>query len=139
MSDEERRREMENGQERPKLLVIDDNESFLLACTALLEEDFEVQTAPTGEAGLALLDEDTDVILLDICLPGMHGMEVVRQTLRRESPPEIIILTALRDLCTAVEALKHGVFDYVLKPIDNAALRARLWQAAAHRHSRQKG
>lgn len=128
---------MENGQEKPKLLVIDDEESFLVACTVLLEGDFEVQTAPTGEAGLALLSKDTDVILLDMCLPGMHGMEVVRQTLRRESPPEIIILTAVRDARVAVEALQQGVFDYVVKPFDNEALRARLWQATARRRTRQ--
>lgn len=130
---------MENGREKPKLLVIDDEESFLVACRVLLEGDFEVQTAPTGEAGLALLGEDTDVILLDMCLPGMQGMEVVRQIQRRESPPEIIILTAVRDTCTVVEALQHGVFDYVMKPFDNEALRARLWQAAARRRTRQKG
>jgi DNA-binding response OmpR family regulator len=105
----------------------------------LLEGDFEVQTAPTGEVGLALLREDTDVILLDMSLPGMHGMEVVRQTLRRQSPPEIIILSAVRDPRMVVEALQHGVFDYVLKPFDNEALRARLWQAAARRRIRQKG
>lgn len=130
---------MENGQEKPKLLVIDDEENFLVACTVLLEGDFEVQTAPTGEAGLALLGEDTDVILLDMCLPGMHGMEVVRQTLRRESPPEIIILTAVRDARTAVEALRQGVFDYVVKPFDNEALRTRVWQATARRRTRQGG
>jgi DNA-binding response OmpR family regulator len=130
---------MENGREKPKLLVIDDEENFLAACTVLLEGDFEVQTAPTGEAGLALLDEDTDVILLDMRLPGIHGMEVVRQAMRRKSPPEIIILTAVRDARTAVEALRQGVFDYVVKPCDNEALRVRLWQATARRRTRQGG
>lgn len=129
---------MENGPEKPKLLVIDDEESFLVACTVLLEGDFEVQTAPTGEAGLALLDEDTDVILLDLRLPGIQGMEVVRQAMQRQSPPEIVIVTAVSDARTAVEALRQGVFDYVVKPFDNEALRTRLWQATARRRARQK-
>jgi DNA-binding response OmpR family regulator len=104
----------------------------------LLEGDFEVQTAPTGEAGLALLDEDTDVILLDLRLPGIQGMEVVRQAMQRQSPPEIIIVTAVSDARTAVEALRQGVFDYVVKPFDNEALRTRLWQATARRRARQR-
>ena len=71
---------MENQGAFPRVLIIDDDDHLLEAYTVLLAADFQVATAPSGEAGLALLQaEDVTVILLDLRLPGMDGLAVLQQ------------------------------------------------------------
>ncbi len=99
-------------------LIIDDEELTLRTISrGLRQEGFEVFTALSGEDGLKLFnDEKPDLILLDIVLPGMDGVEVLRQ-IKQVNPTAIVIMMSAYHLVErAVEAMKLGAFDYLVKP-----------------------
>jgi two-component system response regulator AtoC len=99
-------------------LIIDDEELTLRTISRGLRQDgFEVFTALTGEDGLKLFhDESPDLILLDIVLPGIDGVEVLRQ-IKQANPNAIVIMMSAYHLVErAVEAMKLGAFDYLVKP-----------------------
>ena len=103
-----------------KILVIDDEPILRNSLeVALKVSGYEVITAPSGEEGLELFrKESPDLILLDHWLPGMNGDEVLR--LIREKDPEIlvIIMTAQGSIELAVNSMKMGAFDFLVKPFD---------------------
>ncbi|MGA3105653.1 MAG: sigma-54 dependent transcriptional regulator [Terriglobales bacterium] len=99
-------------------LIIDDEELTLRTISRGLRQDgFEVFTALTGEEGLKLFHEEKpDLILLDIVLPGIDGVEVLRQ-IKDSNPTAIVIMMSAYHLVErAVEAMKLGAFDYLIKP-----------------------
>jgi len=99
-------------------LIIDDEELTLRTISRGLRQDgFEVFTALTGEDGLRLFhDEKPDLVLLDIVLPGIDGVEVLRQ-IKQTNPNAIVIMMSAHHLVErAVEAMKLGAFDYLVKP-----------------------
>src|SRR5262252_4629911 len=103
----------------PHILIIDDDKSLLESYTVLLEDEFQVFTAETGEAGLDLLRyEDVHIVLLDIRLPGIDGIEVLRRIKTLDENVDVIMITAIRDVRVAVEAIKLGAHDYVAKPFE---------------------
>jgi two-component system, NtrC family, response regulator AtoC len=104
---------------QPSVLIIDDDSSLLESYMVLLEDEFEVHTASTGEDGLALLQrEDIHIVLLDIRLPGMDGMEVLRRARAMDENVDVIMITAVKNVRVAVEAIKLGAYDYIVKPFD---------------------
>ena len=104
---------------RPSVLIIDDDSSLLESYTVLLEDEFQVYTAQTGEEGLQRLrQEDVTVILLDVRLPGMDGLEVLRQAKAIDENVDVIMVTAVKDVRVAVEAIKLGAYDYLVKPFE---------------------
>ena len=114
----------------PRVLIIDDDCSLLEAYTELLAEDFCVVTATTGEEGLARLQcEDVDVVLLDVRLPGMDGLEVLCQIKARHAHVEVLMLTASNEPHLVRVARQCGAADYLVKPVENADLLIRLQQA----------
>ena len=118
---------------KPRVLVIDDDLSLLEAYTVLLDDEFQVYTAATGEEGIALVQrKDIDVLLLDLRLPGMDGLTVLCQLKTLTPSLEILIVTAVDDVRMAVEALRGGAADYLVKPVDNEVLLVKLRQLAAH-------
>ena len=99
-------------------LIIDDEELTLRTISrGLRQEGFEVFTALSGEDGLKLFhNEKPDLILLDIVLPGIDGVEVLRQ-IKQDNPTAIVIMMSAYHLVErAVEAMKLGAFDYLVKP-----------------------
>jgi two-component system, NtrC family, response regulator HydG len=101
-----------------KILIMDDDESMRVACRQALEESgFSVTTAENGEQGLIQARQESfDVALLDLSMPGIPGMEVLRR-LKQESPSTaIIIITGYAAINSAVEAIKSGASDYLPKP-----------------------
>ncbi|MGA8285350.1 MAG: sigma-54 dependent transcriptional regulator [Candidatus Sulfotelmatobacter sp.] len=99
-------------------LIIDDEELTLHTISrGLRQEGFEVFTSLSGEDGLKLFhDEKPDLILLDIVLPGIDGIEVLRQ-IKQTNPTAIVIMMSAYHLVErAVEAMKLGAFDYLVKP-----------------------
>ena len=102
------------------LLIIDDDDQLRISFERLLkEEGYAVQTAASGEAGLRLIDDAIpDLVVLDIRLPGMNGLETFARIHRIEPKLPVIIMTAYGTTETAIEATKMGAFDYVLKPFD---------------------
>ncbi|MGA7292811.1 MAG: sigma-54 dependent transcriptional regulator [Terriglobales bacterium] len=113
-------------------LIIDDEELTLRTISRGLRQDgFEVFTALTGEDGLRLFHEETpDLILLDIVLPGIDGVEVLRQ-IKQDNPTAIVIMMSAYHLVErAVEAMKLGAFDYLIKPFHLDDMMTALHRAA---------
>jgi DNA-binding NtrC family response regulator len=130
---------MSDSERQPRVLIIDDDQGILEAFTVLLEEAFRVYTAASGQEGLAVFQhEDIDVVLLDIRLPDIDGIEVLRQLKAIDSDPTVLMLTALNDARLAVEALREGATDYLIKPVNNDDLLARLRYSTAQRRRQQE-
>ena len=111
---------------RSVMLVEDDAAIRMVLRVALEDEGYEVLEAETGEEALLLaMDEAADVILVDLRLPGIHGLDVVR-TIRGASRVPIIIVTAQVDSDDIVAGLKAGADDYVTKPFVTSELLARV-------------
>ena len=103
----------------PRILVIDDDKSLLESYTVLLEDEFQVYTAESGETGLDLLRyEDVHLVLLDIRLPGIDGIEVLRRIKTLDENVDVIMITAVKNVRVAVEAIKLGAYDYIVKPFE---------------------
>jgi two-component system alkaline phosphatase synthesis response regulator PhoP len=112
---------------KSKILVIDDEPSILNIVTAYLRaEGYEYNTAEDGPAGLkAFRAFKPDLVLLDIMLPGMDGIEVLNQ-IRRESDVYVIMLTAKSEEVDKVVGLSVGADDYLTKPFSPRELMARI-------------
>jgi len=107
------------------LLVEDDPAARQGLELALCRLGYEVRLAETGEAALDGLREATDVVVLDVMLPGVDGFEVCRR-LRRRSDIPVIMLTARGDDVDIVVGLEAGADDYVVKPVEPRVLDARI-------------
>ncbi len=107
-----------------KLLVIDDDRTVLrLVQKAFHDAPIEIFTASTADAGMRLIHEQRpDVLLLDILLPGSSGIELALQIRKLDSKLPIIFVTVSDDSGTAIEAMKLGAYEYLLKPLDVNAI-----------------
>jgi DNA-binding NtrC family response regulator len=103
------------------ILIVDDEEVLQDILTALIrKEGHKPVSATTGEEGLAILDrEEVDLVLLDLMLPGMHGMEVLREIRRRDPDQVVVVITAFSSIESAIEAMREGAFHYIPKPFKN--------------------
>src|SRR5947209_1063800 len=101
-----------------RLLVVDDNKMFRdLVADQLNELDFEATSVESGEQALkSLAEADCDVVLLDIKMTGISGLDALRQIRQMEDAPEVIMLTADTSLSTGIEAMRLGAYDYLTKP-----------------------
>jgi nitrogen regulation protein NR(I) len=102
------------------ILIIDDSDHIRDSFNKILtEEGYNVNTAASGEEGITLLKKAIpDLVILDLRLPGMNGLEVFQAIHNIESKLPVIIMTAFGTTETAIEATKMGAFDYILKPFD---------------------
>jgi len=102
------------------ILIIDDDDQLRVSFQKLLkEEGYSVDSAPSGEMGLNLIkSKSPDLVILDIRLPGMNGLETFKRINAVEPKLPVIIMTAFGTTETAIEATKMGAFDYILKPFD---------------------
>ncbi|OFV88502.1 MAG: hypothetical protein A3J75_08470 [Acidobacteria bacterium RBG_16_68_9] len=104
---------------KPRVLIVDDELSVRESLRLILKERTEPVLATSGESALErLAREPFDVILLDILMPGMDGLETLERIKQTTPLPQVIMLTATKTLKTAVRAMKLGAFDYVTKPFD---------------------
>ncbi len=103
-----------------RVLIVEDEHNVREVLRSELAADgFDAAAEPSAAAALAYLEErDTDVVLLDLNMPGMSGFEVLKRIGAHELPPEVIVLTANADVSTAVAAMKLGAYDYLVKPAD---------------------
>ncbi|MFI5251151.1 MAG: sigma-54-dependent transcriptional regulator [Bacteroidota bacterium] len=108
----------------PSILIIDDEKSVIESIKMILEyEKYTVNSAENGMKGLNLLSSSpTDAILLDIKMPDMDGIEVLREIKKRNNEIPVIMISGHGTFETAVEATKHGAFDYLSKPLDRDKL-----------------
>jgi len=115
------------------LLVVDDEKDF---CTLLSDslslEGYRVLTAHNGRKALQLVKKERpDLVLLDIKMPGMDGIEVCKRIKRVKKETAVIMLTAYGTLETARKAMKLGAHDYVTKPVDHSFLKSLVKEALA--------
>ncbi|MBN1849753.1 MAG: sigma-54-dependent Fis family transcriptional regulator [Deltaproteobacteria bacterium] len=114
-----------------KILIIDDDDQLRRSFEKLLiQEDYFVEGAASGEAGLKIIQTDPpDVVILDMRLPGMNGLEVFHSIHDMDSKLPVIMMTAFGTTETAIEATKMGAFDYILKPFEIPDMLATIQQA----------
>ena len=124
----------------PKILLVEDEEKLARVVELELRyEGYEVEKAFDGREGLEkALSGGFDLILLDIMLPSMSGMEVLRR-LRRESQVPVIMVTARDTVVDKVSGLDSGADDYITKPFEIEELLARIRAALRKRPARQEG
>ncbi len=123
-----------------KVLVVDDEKDFVEMFTMRLEDAGErVRKAYSGEEGLEVLAKsDIDVVILDIKMPGMDGIETLREIKRRFPLVEVILLTGHGAVDTAVEGMKLGAFDYLNKPAEFKELLEKLTGARKRKDEQEE-
>ena len=115
---------------KSKLWVVDDEESIRTICRSALEDFFEIETFSNGsEALLALNSDKPDLIITDIKMPGLTGLELLQKVSEKCPGLPTIVITAHSDIDNALSAYKGGAFEYLPKPFDvdrikNLALKA---------------
>ncbi len=102
-----------------RILLIDDEQSSTsLLAFSLKSDGYEVFTAARGEQGLAIFDRELpDIVITDIRMPGMDGIEVLKKIKERSHPAEVIIITGHGDIDNAIDSLKYGASDFINKPV----------------------
>ncbi len=107
------------------LLVVDDEKNYLLVLKELLvEEGYEVLTAQSAVGALEIMAEtEPDLVLTDMKMPGMSGLELLERVKQKDPQMPIIMMTAFGTVEKAVEAMRKGAYDYITKPFDNEILK----------------
>ena len=121
--------------EKAKVLVFDDDtDSLESIATALRRDGFEVHPFADPKEGLLhLASEGGDVVLTDLKMPGITGMEVVRRVVQEYPAVPVVVVTAFGTVESAVEAIRAGASDFLLKPVGIPQLRAAVFKAAKER------
>ena len=116
------------------ILVVDDEPNYLIVLSELLkEEGFEVLTAQRGEEGLNIVEEtDLDLVLTDMRMPGMDGLELLTATKKYNKDLPVIMITAFGEVEKAVVAMKAGAYNYLAKPFNNEELLVNIRKAIEH-------
>jgi DNA-binding NtrC family response regulator len=119
---------------RPTILVVDDDAGLRESFRLILEEEYELFEVPSGQQALEVVrGSQVDVVLLDIRLPEIDGIEVLERVKQIDEQVEVILVTAVKTVKTAVAAMKLGAFDYVTKPFEEEELRATIRRALQKR------
>jgi len=102
-----------------RLLIIDDEKNQREGLRKLLGSSFDTAATDSAARGLDLIYESHfDLVITDLRMPGIDGVELVKRVQTMDSPPAVIVITAYPDVNTAVDAIKMGAYDYLQKPVD---------------------
>jgi DNA-binding NtrC family response regulator len=117
--------------EKIRVLIVDDEERFRTTLLKILmAKGIQATAAPDCASALAELDRCAyDVVLLDVKMPGMNGIEVLKTLRERRCPAEVIVLSGHAAVDTAMAIVRLGAFDYLLKPCDTEALLDKIYAA----------
>lgn len=116
--------------DKPRLLIVDDEDTILKLLTKLFAEDYEVITASTASDGLKSIEESPlDVVLLDIMLPDPTGLELLKAVKTVDPDTQVIMMTGYASIETSTEALREGAYDYILKPFEESQIKSLLRNA----------
>jgi len=108
---------------RPNVLVVDDEKSMRDSMHMLLKDSYEVHLANSGKEAIQIIKKNPiDLVLLDIRLPEIDGIEILKIIKGIDDSIEVIMVTAVITVGKAVEAIRHGAYDYITKPFDIQAL-----------------
>ncbi|MBS3818945.1 sigma-54-dependent Fis family transcriptional regulator [bacterium] len=121
--------------EKSSILIIDDEESIRDSCTQVLEKDgHKVTSVSSGPEGIKIFKNNSfQVVLLDLKLPGLDGMEVLSRIKKENPETYVIIITGFASIESAVDAIKRGAFDYLAKPFSPEELRVIVHKALESR------
>jgi FixJ family two-component response regulator len=119
---------------------VDDEKEFVEALAERLEmRDFEVFIALAGEEALSeIREKEHDVIVLDVKMPGMDGIDVLREIKRTKPLVEVIMLTGFATVPSAIEGMKLGAFDFLLKPTETKDLIEKIENAHARKAEQEE-
>jgi DNA-binding NtrC family response regulator len=123
-----------------KVLIVDDEKDFVEMFSLRLENEGErVSTAFSGRQALEVLEkENIDVVILDIRMPGMDGIDTLKQIKAAYPLVEVILLTGHGSTETAVEGMKSGAFDYLMKPADFEEIKLKLENAGKRKDEQEE-
>jgi len=121
--------------QKPSILVVDDEAAMRESLKDwLMEDGYEVALASNGENAITMAEEKIfDVILLDLKMPGMDGLEALSRLKDVSPQTEILMMTAFATVDTAVHAMKEGAFDYLVKPFDPEEIEIQIKKIVAHK------
>jgi DNA-binding NtrC family response regulator len=110
------------------VLLVDDKEEFISALAErLILHGMEVETATNGEDALAMVQEKTiDVVVLDVIMPGMSGLEILKRVKKTHPDIQVILLTGHGSTKEGIEGMHLGAFDFLTKPVDLEELIAKM-------------
>ena len=122
---------------KPTILVVDDELFFRRMYSELLSGDgYDVETCATGDKALERVSAGgVDVLLTDMVMPGIGGLEVLRLARNMENPPEVILVTGHATLETAIKALKIGARDYLIVITSYSIHYTKLYESATQTRS----
>ncbi len=116
---------------RKTVLIVDDDEGMRDTLSAVLRRDYRLLKAATGEAALQIMEkEDVDLLMLDVRLPGINGFEVLKIVKENYAYVEVIVISVLKELDAAVEAMRHGAYHYISKDFDVEGVRTLVGNAS---------
>ena len=119
------------SERRKTILVVDDDEGMRDTLTAVLKRDYHVLLAATGEVALQMMEkEDIELMLLDVRLPGLSGFEVLKITKENYPYVEVIVISVIKELDAAIEAMRHGAYHYISKDFDMEGVRTLIANAS---------
>ena len=123
-----------------RILIIEDDEAMGdMLDFGLSRRGFASRSVTSGQAGLkTLAEEQPDVLLTDINLPDINGIEVCREAAEKWPDVPTVMMTAFGSLETAIEAIRAGAYDFITKPLDMDLLALTLERAVAHRKLKQQ-
>jgi DNA-binding NtrC family response regulator len=105
---------------KKRILIADDEDVVIRSCLRILPDDlYQIETARNGLEAIEMVAEnDYDMLILDIMMPKLTGMEVLQRVKETHPDIDVIMITGLNQIDTAVKAMKLGAFDYLPKPFD---------------------
>jgi putative nucleotidyltransferase with HDIG domain len=117
------------------ILIVDDEEAIREVVSCLLDaQGYHCSTVSNGQEALAWLkNKSCDLVLSDMLMPGMGGMELLGHLKKHDPELPVVMVTATHDLSTAIEAIRHGAYDYILKPFEKNQLFMSVGRAIEHR------
>jgi len=116
------------------LLVVDDEKSVRYSFTSMFEDEYRILTAGDGSEALEIFERESDnidVVFLDVRMPGLSGIDVLKKIKGQRPNLPVVIMTAFSDSDTAIEAMKEGAFDYLIKPFYDDRLKEVIEKAIA--------
>jgi len=112
------------SERRKTVLIVDDDEGMRDTLAAVLRRDYRVLKAASGEAALQMIEkEDVDLMMLDVRLPGINGFEVLKIVKENYAYIEVIVISVMKELDAAVEAMRYGAYHYISKDFDIEGVR----------------
>jgi DNA-binding NtrC family response regulator len=124
-----------------KVLLVDDEAEFTETFSERLSmRNLEISKAFSGEEALQVIEKNKgiEIVILDVKMPGMDGIETLAEIKKRAPLVEVIMLSGHADVESAINGMKQGAFDYLMKPCDIDQIIAKVTEAAAKKHQHEE-